>query len=143
MAGAMGEAAHTHAYRQHRPEESLLYRTVAAHLDPFIANRAAEGRDLPERVVRELRAYLRCGVLHYGLTRLVCPSCAFERAVAFSCKGRGFCPSCGGKRMAESAAHLLDHVLPWVPYRQWVLSLPMALRFWCATNVPRASTAGA
>jgi len=27
-------------------------------------------------------------------------------------KGRGFCPSCGGRRMTERAAHLVDHVLP-------------------------------
>src|SRR5258708_5161818 len=47
-----------------------------------------------------------------------------ERLVPFSCKGRGFCPSCGGRRMAERAAHLLNAVLPWVPVRQWVLTKP-------------------
>ena len=31
--------------------------------------------------------------------------------------------------MAESAAHLVDHVFPRVPVRQWVLSLPIRLRF--------------
>ena len=31
--------------------------------------------------------------------------------------------------MAERAAHLVDHVLPPVPFRQWVLSLPYALRY--------------
>ena len=31
--------------------------------------------------------------------------------------------------MAESAAHLVDHVLPEVPVRQWVLSLPHVIRF--------------
>jgi hypothetical protein len=30
--------------------------------------------------------------------------------------------------MAETAAHLVDHVLPVVPIRQWVLSLPYSLR---------------
>jgi hypothetical protein len=38
-------------------------------------------------------------------------------------------PSCGGRRMADTAAWLVDRVLPWVPYRQWVLSLPFALRY--------------
>jgi len=28
------------------------------------------------------------------------------------CASRGFCPSCGGCRMADTAAHLLDRVLP-------------------------------
>ncbi len=36
--------------------------------------------------------------------------------------GRGFCPSCGGGRMADTAAHLVDRVLPEVPARRWVLS---------------------
>jgi hypothetical protein len=30
--------------------------------------------------------------------------------------------------MAETAAHLVDHVIPPVPVRQWVLSLPKRLR---------------
>jgi hypothetical protein len=38
--------------------------------------------------------------------------------VAFSCKRRGFCPSCGARRMIESVAHLVDHVLPDQPIRQ-------------------------
>ena len=31
--------------------------------------------------------------------------------------------------MAERAAHLVDHVFPPVPVRQWVLSLPHRLRY--------------
>jgi len=31
--------------------------------------------------------------------------------------------------MAETAAHLVDHVFPIVPVRQWVLSIPFALRY--------------
>jgi hypothetical protein len=31
--------------------------------------------------------------------------------------------------MAEMAMHLVDHVIPEVPVRQWVLSLPFALRY--------------
>ncbi|MEW6747625.1 MAG: transposase zinc-binding domain-containing protein, partial [Planctomycetota bacterium] len=48
--------------------------------------------------------------------------------MAFSCKG-AICPSCGARRMAECAAHLVDSVIPHVPVRQWVLTLPFALRF--------------
>ena len=53
-----------------------------------------------------------------------CEDCGASRAVAFSCKKRGFCPSCCGRRMADTAARLLDEVLPRVPVRQWVLSFP-------------------
>lgn len=30
-----------------------------------------------------------------------CAACGLDRLVAFSCKGRGFCPRCGGRRMAR------------------------------------------
>ena len=62
------------------------------------------------------------------------PGCREERLVVFSCKGRGFCPSCGGRRMAERAAHLVDHVWPDVSVRQWVLSLPPRVRY-CRVDV--------
>ena len=50
-----------------------------------------------------------------GFARFHCGSCRLNRLVPFSCKGRAVCPSCGGRRMAERAAHLVDHVLPEVP----------------------------
>jgi hypothetical protein len=42
-------------------------------------------------------------------------------------KRRGFCPSCGARRMSRTAAHLVDHIIAQVPVRQWVLSLPIPL----------------
>jgi hypothetical protein len=45
-----------------------------------------------------------------------------------SCKGRGVCPSCNGRHMAQTAAHLADPVIPPVPVRQWVISVPKRLR---------------
>ncbi len=49
-------------------------------------------------------------------------------------KHRGFCPSCGERRMPESAALLVDEVLPKQPMRQWVLSVPFQLRFLFASQ---------
>ena len=89
-----------------------------------------DGSGLPGFVVNEFRKFLRCGVLGHGFARVRCENCAFERLVPFSCKGHAVCPSCGGRRMAERAAHLVDHVLPAdVPVRQWVLSVPHRLRY--------------
>ena len=48
--------------------------------------------------------------------------------MAFSCKRRGICPSCGTRGMAGTAAYLIDHILPRVAVRQWVLSFPIPLR---------------
>jgi hypothetical protein len=39
------------------------------------------------------------------------------------------CPSCNARHMVEIAAHLTDHVLPELPLRQWVLSVPRRLRY--------------
>jgi hypothetical protein len=73
---------------------------------------------------------IACGVLGAGFVRVRCSDCGKEKAVAFSCKGRGFCPSCTGRRMADTAARLVDDVFPvGVPVRQWVLSLPIDLRY--------------
>jgi rRNA maturation endonuclease Nob1 len=59
-------------------------------------------------VKREFQRFVRCGVLAHGFARFRCTACGTDRLVAFSCKGRGFCPSCGGRRMTERAAHLTD-----------------------------------
>lgn len=72
---------------------------------------------------------MKCGRFEYGFLRVRCADCHAEKLVACSCKRRGFCPSCGARQMTESAALLADEVLPRKPLRQWVLSLPFALRF--------------
>jgi Putative transposase/Transposase zinc-binding domain len=121
-------------YQRHRPETTLLYRLVAEHYPTFRDRRAAEDRPLPRYVEDEFEAYLKCGRLEHGFLRVKCESCHAEKLVAFSCKRRGFCPSCGARRMTETAALLVDDVLPRQPVRQWVLSLPFALRYLLATR---------
>jgi len=64
--------------------------------------------------------YLNGGILAHGLLRLRCGDCGHDELVANSRKRRGFCPSCGARRMAHAAAHLADHVIPRVLVRQWV-----------------------
>ena len=76
----------------------------------------------------ELDGYLDCGLLCRGFALMACRGCPERHLVAFSCKRRGFCPSCLGRRMAQTTANLLDHVLPQTPLRQWVLTVPHALR---------------
>ena len=89
---------------------------------------------------KALQGFLKCGLLEHGFCRLVCDDCRQEQVVAFSCKDRGFCPSCMGRRMSDTAAHLVDRVLPDVRIRQWVLSLPIRVRLLCAFK-PDALTA--
>jgi ribosomal protein S27E len=96
--------------------------------------REGAGRPLPKYVQDEFAAYLKCGRIEHGFLRVRCEACHAEKLVAFSCKRRGFCPSCGARRMTDSATLLVDEVLPPRPLRQWVLSLPFALRFLLATD---------
>jgi hypothetical protein len=132
----MLEPAHAHhhraaeradGYQRRRPEESELYQTVAEHW-PSFRERAEEVGGLPKFVVAEMEEYLDCGVLERGCLRLACRACGHSEVVAFSCKRRGFCPSCLGRRMADTAVHLESRVLPAVPIRHWVCTLPWGLR---------------
>jgi hypothetical protein len=117
------------AYSRRTPETTLLYRVVQENLETFLAETEESGRAVPRFVERELRAFLDCGILRRGFLRVRCKDCGDERLVAFSCKGRGFCPSCTSRRMSDTAAHLVDRVFPQAPVRQWVLSLPIPLRY--------------
>ncbi len=123
-------------YQPRNPERSLLYQVVAGQLETFLARRRELDRELPGFVEQEFRAFLDCGVLARGFLRVHCDACGKDRLVPFSCKKRGFCSSCGGRRMADTAAHLVDNVFPVVPVRQWVLSLPFALRYRLAFDAP-------
>ena len=127
--------AHTAHYERRRPEETILHSLVREHLETFLAQvEARTGTGLPGFVKDEFEAFPECGILAHGFLRVRCAQCAHEKLVAFSCKRRGFCPSCGARRMAQSAAYLVDQVIPRVPVRQWVLSFPIPLRILLAAH---------
>lgn len=126
---ATARSSNRFLYKRHEPETTVLYGIVRHHLEPFLAHaRESYQRPLPNYVVRELRNYLRCGILANGFSRVQCPQCHHEFLVAHSCKGRGLCPSCSSRRMTATAAHITTKVLPDVPVRQWVLSVPWEIR---------------
>ena len=89
---------------------------------------------------KELLGYLDCGLLCKGAVRVHCAACDHSLVVALSCRGRGICPSCGGRRMNDTAAHLIDRVLPDVPARQYVLSLPPRYRYVIARDPARITS---
>jgi len=108
-------------YVRHRPETTLRCQIVQKYWPDFQAELASHGKYLPAYVNKEFDEYLKCGRLEHGALRVRCDSCHDEKLVAFSCKRRGFCPSCGARRTADSAALLVDDILPHKPMRQWVL----------------------
>jgi hypothetical protein len=123
-------------YEPRRAAESVLYQVVRDHYEAFAAQAGTwrDGQGLPPFIDQEFRGFLRCGWLAGGFARFRCDGCRLDRLVPFSCKGRAVCPSCGGRRMAERAAHLVDEVFPEVPVRQWVLTVPHRLRYLLAWN---------
>jgi hypothetical protein len=56
-------------YRRRRPEQTVLYRAVVENLETYLAlcrEDALDDDPVPAYVERELRHYLRCGLLCYG-----------------------------------------------------------------------------
>jgi hypothetical protein len=119
-------------YRPRRPRESPLFQLVERHLEEllrvwptrFIRSHGPL-RPVVERVLRE---FLRCGLLEHGFARLWCSECRRSVLVAFSCRGRSFCPSCEKKRQLLWAEWLCEEVLAKVAHRHLVLTIPRLLR---------------
>ncbi|MBX3131732.1 MAG: transposase zinc-binding domain-containing protein [Polyangiaceae bacterium] len=71
---------------------------------------------------------MRCGRPEHGCLHLVCRDRGYSEIVAFSCKRRGFCASCLGRRRPTRRCTWMQSVLPRVPIRHWNCSLPWGLR---------------
>ena len=127
-------------YERRRPEKTPLHKIISENLASWLEWRDQAERPVPGYVEEELRGYLECGILCFGFGRALCTGCGQGFVIAFSCKGRGVCPSCNGRHMAQTAAHLVDHVIPPVRVRQWVISVPKRLRCFLA-NRPEAVAA--
>ena len=99
------------------PERTLLYQTIAEHLETWLDLASAGQFDgqgdhhTPKAYVRQaFHKYLQCGIFAHGFARAWCDGCGHDYFVAFSYKGPGVCPSCNTRRMVETAADLSDHV---------------------------------
>ncbi len=83
---------------------------------------------------KEFKNYLGCGILAKGFAYGHCEGCHKDFLIAFSCKGRGICPSCNTRTMVQIATHLIENVIPCVPMRQFVISFPMRIRYYLLTQ---------
>ena len=132
--------ASSRRYERHRREKMPFYKVAAEHLEGWGENRAFAERLFSAQVVGELRSYLSYGILCVGFGRARYALCGQGFVVAFSCKVRGVCLSCNSRRMAQTAALLVDRVIPPVPVRQWVISVLKRLRGFLADR-PQAVAA--
>ena len=119
-------------YKQRQPETSVVYRIVYhGHEDlqlvwePRFQHQYGCLRD---EVVKTFSEYLNCGILAHGAARVYCDGCKHSLLIAFSCKRRGVCPSCGAKRAVKFAEHIHSEVIEDVPHRHTVFTIPKRLR---------------
>ena len=119
-------------YRPRNPRLSSLYQLLESHYESVksvwedrFERRYGFWRGLYDTAVAR---YFDCGLFESGFARVKCTKCPREFLVAFSCKGRALCPSCGAKRAAIFSEMLQHQILTDVPHAQWVFSIPKMLR---------------
>ena len=97
---------------------SPLWQVVNEHFPKVVDYVRRHDQHVPAFVEAELEAFLACGQIDRGFTHLRCTNCDARQLVPFSCKSRALCPTCCGRRMNQTALHLVDTVFPHVPTRQ-------------------------
>ena len=119
-------------YQPRRPRASPLWQIVHHGWHDFLAGYEQHHRKslgpLRTGTITTVQSFLRCGELAAGFTRLQCPDCGHERLLAFTCKGRHLCPACHQRRTRTIGAWIADSVCHEVPHRQFVFTIPKALR---------------
>jgi len=119
-------------YRPRRPRQSPLWQCLSGHFDAFLD--AYEERYQPRYgflrpiIPEGVSKFLDCGDLEHGFARVRCDHCKHEYLLAFSCKGRWFCPSCHQKKVQLFGALLTETILFPVPHRHFTFTIPKMLR---------------
>ncbi len=119
-------------YRQRHPERTVFYKVLFHYFDMFLAeyeNQFEREYGYLRPVIQEvIEKYLDCGNPHSGFARIRCSDCGTELLLTFSCKTRGFCPSCHAKRLEEWGEWVREKLLLDVNHRQVVFVIPKMLR---------------
>ena len=119
-------------YRGRKPKASPLWQCLSHHFDEFLE--AYKERFQPRYgflrpiIPEVVEKFLECGDLARGFARIRCDHCKEDRLLAFSCKGRWFCPSCHQKKVQLFGALLAESILYPVPHRHFVFGIPKMLR---------------
>ena len=128
----MESTSHLQVYKRRYPKSTSLWQLLDRHFIEFLEcydeqfqSRYGFYRPVVSHVVQK---YLECGDLHHGFARVQCPDCQHEYLLAFSCRGRWFCPSCHNKKVVQFGHHLKETILYPVPHRQYVFAIPKILR---------------
>ncbi len=119
-----------------RPHGTFLHHLVGKRFPDYLDELRAEGRDLPDFVIREFEEYMACGDIKARSATFACPDtvCPGRRVICLHCKRRGWCPPCMEFRQIDRTQFLQKRVIGNTPIRQWVLALPPPLRIYLAFN---------
>ncbi len=119
-------------YHPRKPKASPLWQCLNRQFDTFLgqyeerySKRCGFLRPIIAEVVNK---FLDCGALEHGFARIRCDHCKTDHLLAFSCKGRWFCPSCHQKKVLLFGALLAESILYPVPHRHYTLGIPKMLR---------------
>jgi len=119
-------------YRERHPEHTEFYRVFFYYFEEFVReyeDRFEKEYGFLRPVIQDVvEKYLDCGNPMCGFARIRCPDCGEEHLLVFSCKTRGFCPSCHAKRREEWGEWMREELLLDVPHRQVVFTIPKMLR---------------
>ncbi len=125
-------------YRPRHPERTAFYRVLFHYFDQFLAeyeSRFEKEYGFFRQIVKEVvERYLDCGNPRCGFARIRCSDCGEERLLMFSCRTRGFCPSCHAKRLEEWGEWMREELLLDVPHRQVVFTISRMLRIFFKYN---------
>jgi len=129
-----GPKEEEHFYRPRKPRESSFYQRVERFYPEFeeayeerYGKRYGFWRPI---IATAVSRFLECGDPKHGFARVRCPKCRHELFVAFSCRGRCFCPSCHEKRALEKAGWVAENICAEVAHRQFVFTIPKRLRLY-------------
>ena len=119
-------------YRPRQPKNIPIFRLLSSHYGEFrdvynerFSKHYGFWRPVTDEVVRK---YLQCGDPHYGFARIKCKEYCAGYLRPFSCKCRGFCPSCSKRKSLDLAVFLEEELFKPVPHRHWVWSVPNMFR---------------
>ena len=128
MVNAEQWLAKAEQYHPRMPEDSPLWHLLSEHFIHFVFDydkKFSKEYGFYRPVITEVvNDYLKCGDLKKGFARVRCPDCHHEYLLAFSCRGRWFCPSCHAKKVVQFGELLRENILYPVPHRQYVFSIP-------------------
>ena len=94
----------------------------------FVTEAGTSGEDHPRRLVPKCGAQAGCADWSRGVAKIVCQDCQHVYFRPFSCKVFHLCPSCDQKRTLLYAEYLAQELLPLLPHRQFVFTIPKILR---------------